>query len=180
VCVGEGLSLQASSAARPPKNHGPASRRPRPSAESTPLSQPLYCLSTRPTSPPYPAPQLLFLLAARARAQPPPPPRLGRVCFLAWGGCYISRASRALALAQRVSPPLCLRPCQLSLRPTPSTASSTKAGAGGGPHVPIGSGPTALCTTEADGGNYTPCQSVSRGHREESEGSCARPNTGGQ
>ena len=40
-------------AQRPPKKtHGSASRRPRPSAESTPLSQPLCCLSTRPTSPP--------------------------------------------------------------------------------------------------------------------------------
>jgi hypothetical protein len=53
-----------------------------------------------------------------------------------------------------------LRPCPLSLRAPPSTASSTKAGAGGGPRVPIGSGPAALCTTEADDGNYTPCQSV--------------------
>jgi hypothetical protein len=42
----------------------------------------------------------------------------------------------------------------------PSTASSTKAGAGGGPRVPIGPGPATLCTTEADDGNYTPCQSV--------------------
>jgi hypothetical protein len=41
----------------PPKKHGPASRRPRPSAESAPLSQPLYFWPTRPTSPPYPAPQ---------------------------------------------------------------------------------------------------------------------------
>jgi hypothetical protein len=50
----------------PPQNHGPASRRPRPSAESAPLPQPLYCMSTRPTSPPYPAPQLL--------SPPSPPP----------------------------------------------------------------------------------------------------------
>jgi hypothetical protein len=28
------------------------------------------------------------------------------------------------------------------------------------PHVPIGPGPATLCTTEADDGNYTPCQSV--------------------
>jgi hypothetical protein len=55
---------------------------------------------------------------------------------------------------------MCLRPCPLPLRPPPSTASSTKAGAGGGPHVPIGSGPATLCTTKADDGNYTPCQSV--------------------
>jgi hypothetical protein len=40
-----------SSAARPPKTHGPASRRPRPSAESAPLSQPLYCLSSSHSSP---------------------------------------------------------------------------------------------------------------------------------
>jgi hypothetical protein len=46
------------------------------------------------------------------------------------------------------------------LRPPPGTASSTKADAGGGPHVPIGSGPATLCTTEADDGSYTPCQSV--------------------
>jgi hypothetical protein len=56
-----------SSAARPPKKHGPASRRPRPSAESAPLSEPLYCLSTRPTSPPYPAPQLLSPPSPRRR-----------------------------------------------------------------------------------------------------------------
>jgi hypothetical protein len=40
-----GFHYRPSSAARPPQNHGPASRRPRPSAESAPLSQPLYCLS---------------------------------------------------------------------------------------------------------------------------------------
>jgi hypothetical protein len=40
------VALGISSAARPPKKHGPASRRPRPSAESAPLSQPLYCLSS--------------------------------------------------------------------------------------------------------------------------------------
>jgi hypothetical protein len=57
----EGLSLQAKQRSAPPQNHGPASRRaPQPSAESAPLPQPLYCLSTRPTSPPYPAPQVLF------------------------------------------------------------------------------------------------------------------------
>jgi hypothetical protein len=52
----------------PPKRHGPASRRPRPSAGAgpAPLSQPLYCLSARPTLPPYPAPQLL--------SPPSPPP----------------------------------------------------------------------------------------------------------
>jgi hypothetical protein len=42
----------------------------------------------------------------------------------------------------------------------PGTTSSTKAGAGGGPHVPIGPGPAALFTTEADDGSYTPYQSV--------------------
>jgi hypothetical protein len=72
------LSLEAKQrSARPPPpptnqptKHGPASRRPRPSAESAPLSQPLYCLSMRPTSPPYPgAPQLL--------SPPSPPPSPG-------------------------------------------------------------------------------------------------------
>jgi hypothetical protein len=66
----EGLLLTTglSSAARPPpkKTRACASSRPRPSAESAPLSQPLYCMSTRPTSPPYPAPQLL--------SPPSPPP----------------------------------------------------------------------------------------------------------
>jgi hypothetical protein len=40
---GRGFHSRPSSAARPPNNHGPASRRPRPSAESAPLSQPLHC-----------------------------------------------------------------------------------------------------------------------------------------
>jgi hypothetical protein len=66
VLGGASTTGQPSSAARPPKKHGPASRRPRPSAGSAPLSLPLYCLSTRPTSPPYPSPQLLY---------PPSPPR---------------------------------------------------------------------------------------------------------
>jgi hypothetical protein len=45
--LGRGFYYRPSSAARPPKKHGPASRRPRPSAESAPLSQPRFCLSTR-------------------------------------------------------------------------------------------------------------------------------------
>jgi hypothetical protein len=46
---GRGFHYRPSSAARPPPpKHGPAPRRTRPSAESAPLSQPLYCLSTRP------------------------------------------------------------------------------------------------------------------------------------
>jgi hypothetical protein len=54
------VSLQAKQRSARPKNHGPAScSRPRPSAGSAPLSQPLYCLPTRPTSPPCPAPQLI-------------------------------------------------------------------------------------------------------------------------
>jgi hypothetical protein len=77
----------------------------------------------------------------------------------------------------------CLRPCPLPLWPPPSTAISTKAGAGwggvgGGGSCHLKIRPAALCTTETDDGNYTTCQSVvSRGHRERSGGSCARPNT---
>jgi hypothetical protein len=41
----QGLLLQAKQRGLPPQKHGPASRRPRPSAESAPLSQPLYCRS---------------------------------------------------------------------------------------------------------------------------------------
>jgi hypothetical protein len=73
----------------PPKNHGPASRRPRPSAESAPLSQPLYCLSTRPTSPPYPAPQLL--------SPPSPPPSPDPLA------CDLQLASVAVSAARRDS-----------------------------------------------------------------------------
>jgi hypothetical protein len=47
----------SSAAARPPPQLGPSSRRPRSSAGSAPLTQPLCCRSTRPTSPPCPAPQ---------------------------------------------------------------------------------------------------------------------------
>jgi hypothetical protein len=60
-----------SSAARPPKNHGPASCRPRPSAEPAPLSQPLHSRPTRPTSPPYPAPH-------PPPSSPPPLPAASR------------------------------------------------------------------------------------------------------
>jgi hypothetical protein len=56
----KGLLLQANPGAPPPppkKKHGCLSRRPRPSAGSAPLPQPLYCRSTRSASLPYPAPQ---------------------------------------------------------------------------------------------------------------------------
>ena len=85
-----------------------------------------------------------------------------------WRGCSIRQLVCAYVHATPTTAP-------------PSTASSTKAGAGGGPRVPICPGPAALCTTGADDGNYTPCPvPISRGHREESGGSCARPSTGGQ
>jgi hypothetical protein len=87
---GEGLLLPAKQRSAPPKkNHGPASRRPRPSAESAPLSQPLYCLSTRPTSPPYPAPQLL--------SPPSPPPSPDPLA------CDLQLASVAVSAARRFS-----------------------------------------------------------------------------
>jgi hypothetical protein len=82
--------LQANSAARAPKNHGPSSRRPRPSAESAPLSQPLYCLSTRPTSPPYPSPQLI--------SPPSPPPSPDPLA------CDLQLASVAVSAARRDTP----------------------------------------------------------------------------
>jgi hypothetical protein len=44
--------------------------------------------------------------------------------------------------------------------PRPALQAAQKRATGGGPHVPIGPGPATLCTTEADDGNYTPCQSV--------------------
>jgi hypothetical protein len=84
-----GLHHRPSSAARPPKAHGPASRRPRPSAESAPPPQPLYCLSTRPTSPPYPAPQLL--------SPPSPPPSPDPLA------CDLQLASVAASAARRDS-----------------------------------------------------------------------------
>jgi hypothetical protein len=73
----------------PPPNHGPASRRPRPIAESAPLSQPPYCLSTRPTSPPYPAPPLL--------SPPSPPPSPDPLA------CDLQLASVAVSAARRGS-----------------------------------------------------------------------------
>jgi hypothetical protein len=47
---GRGFHYRPSSAARPPKNHGPASRRPRPSAESAPFFFMIYICP--PTPPP--------------------------------------------------------------------------------------------------------------------------------
>jgi hypothetical protein len=85
----EELSLQAKQRSAPPKKHGPASRKLRPSGESAPLSQPLYCLSTRPTSPPYPAPQLL--------SQPSPPTSPDPLA------CDLKLASVAVSAARRDS-----------------------------------------------------------------------------
>jgi hypothetical protein len=73
-----------------------------------------------------------------------------------------------------------LRPCPLPLRPPPSTVSSTKAGAGGGPHVPIGSVRTGNSVHDRSGRRQLYPVPISRDHREESGGSCARPSTGGQ
>jgi hypothetical protein len=94
---GEGLGLggafTAGQAAQraPQKTTGlPLARRPRPSAESAPLSQPLYCLSTRPTSPPYPAPQLL---SPPSPAPPSPDPL----------ACDLQLASVAVSAARRDS-----------------------------------------------------------------------------
>jgi hypothetical protein len=90
VFLGGFAAGQPSSAARPPKKHGPASRRPRrPSVESAPLSQPLYCRSTRPTSPPYPAPQLI---------SPPSPPSSPDPL-----ACDLQLASAAVSAARRDS-----------------------------------------------------------------------------
>jgi hypothetical protein len=89
VFLGSGFHYRPSSGARPPKSHGPASRRPRPSAESAPISQPLYCLSTRPKSPPHPAPQLL--------SPPSPPPSPEPLA------CDLQLASVAVSAARRDS-----------------------------------------------------------------------------
>jgi hypothetical protein len=64
--------------------------------------------------------------------------------------------------------------------PPPSTASSTKAGAGGGPHVPINWLRTGNSVHDRSGRRQLYPVPISRDHREESGGSCARPSTGGQ
>jgi hypothetical protein len=55
-----------------------------------------------------------------------------------------------------------------------------EAGAGGGPRVPIGPGPAALCTTEADDGNYTVPISRGVGAIAKKAGALARDQTQGQ
>jgi hypothetical protein len=54
-------------------------------------------------------------------------------------------------------------------------AAQKRAPPGGGPHIRIGSGPVTLCTTQADDGNYTPCQSV--GTTAKKAGALARDQT---
>jgi hypothetical protein len=66
--------------------HRPSSAACPPSAESAPLSQPLYCMSTRPTSPPYPVPQL--------PSSSPPPLPVPLACDLRLASADVSAARR--------------------------------------------------------------------------------------
>jgi hypothetical protein len=63
----------------------------------------------------------------------------------------------------------------------PSTTSSTKAGSGGGPHMfQLAQGRQLCARPKQTTAIIPPVPVISRGHREESGGSCTQPNAGGQ